>query len=50
MGQTRGSPLLNRAAQLSVRYLNKKVRSMKMSTSFCILFDGNDAQFLSEVD
>ena len=38
------------AAQLSVGYLNEKVKSMEMYTSWYILFDGNDTQFLSKVD
>jgi hypothetical protein len=38
------------AAQLSVGYLNEKVKSTETYKSRYILFDGNDTQFLSRVD
>lgn len=50
MGQILNSPVLKIAAQLSEGYLNQKVRSMGMCVACYILFDANDAQFLSKVD
>ena len=50
MERTLNSPVLKMAAQLSVGYLNNEVRSAGMSTSCRILFNGNNAQFLSKVD